>query len=307
MRKFLGTVFIVIIVMFFAGCLITLNGLVGEFHIKEERLVKPSILSLKLEGVILDGQQFLKDLRKYASEKDVKGVLVQINSPGGVVGPSQEIFAELQRIRTELKKPVVVSCLGLAASGGYYAAVAADKIVVNPGALLGSIGVIMEFANLEKLYEWAKIKRYVIKTGAYKDSGAEYREMREDEKMLFQEMANEVLMQFKTTVSEARKLPMDVVNKYSDGRVFTGAKAVELGFADKVGTLEDAKREIGALTGLGNDPELFSPPNPREDFFEMFSEVMQKQSLESQLREALGANVNSQLRGQPLYLMPGVL
>jgi protease-4 len=307
MRKFLGTVFIVIIVFFFAGCLLTATGIMKEFHIKDEKVSKASILFLHLDGVIIDGQEFLDDLKKYASDPDIKGVLVQINSPGGVVGPSQELYAELKRVRTELKKPVVVSCLGLTASGGYYVAVAADKIITNPGALLGSIGVIMEFANLEKLYDWAKIKRYSIKTGAYKDSGAEYRDMREDERALFQEMANEVLLQFKKTVAEGRKLAIEKVSQYADGRVFTGATAVTLGFADQVGTLEDAKRVIGQLAGLGLKPEIFTPPGKRPDFLEYLSDAKSKLSLDGAVQGFMGTSSMKNLWGQPLYLMSGVL
>lgn len=302
MRKFLGTLVIVMTVMIIGGCFLTMNNMMGEFHIADEKLAKPSILFLELEGVILDGSHFLEQLKKYSKEDDIKGILIQVNSPGGVVGPSQELFAEIQRVRTELKKPVVVSCLGVAASGAYYAAVAADKIVTNPGAMLGSIGVIMEFANLEKLYEWAKIERYSIKTGQYKDSGAEYRAMRPDEKLLFQEMANEVLAQFKKTVSEARKLSMNIVDKYSDGRVFTGAMAVSLGFADQVGTLEDATRLVGQLSGLGEKPHIFTPPPIRPDFLnELLLESKNKFSLSGAVTET----INLKLLGQPLYIMPG--
>lgn len=308
MRKFLGTTFIIILVMFFGGCLVVINGIMSGLHVQEPKVAKSSILYLELEGIIVDGRQFLENVRKYAKEDKIKGVLIQINSPGGVVGPSQEIYSEIRRIREELKKPVVVSCLGLAASGAYYAAVAADKIVTNPGSLLGSIGVIMEFANLEGLYEWAKIKRYSIKTGQYKDSGAEYRDMREDEKMLFQAMANEVLDQFKRAVSESRKLPMDVVTKYADGRVFTGATAVALKFADQVGTLEDAKRLVGQLSGLGTSPELFSPPPKRPEFLEtLLSASSRRVAVDEAMKALMGDSFfNPKLIGQPLYLMHGV-
>jgi protease-4 len=309
MRKFLGTVFIVVIVVFFAGCFLTINNLMGEFHIREARLGTPSILFMELDGIIMDGEGFLDDLEKYAKEDDIKGVLIQINSPGGVVGPSQEIYSEIKRIREQLKKPVVVSCLGLAASGAYYAAVAADKIVTNPGCMMGSIGVIMEFANLEKLYEWAKVKRYVIKTGQYKDSGSEYREMRADEKMLFQEMANEVHMQFKNAVAEGRKLPIETVTKYADGRVFTGAAAVQMGFADQVGTLRDATRLIGQMAGLGDDPEIFTPPPERPEFlseFFMQSKVRLSGQAEGSIETAIHNLVRPELVGRPLFLMPGV-
>lgn len=302
MRKFLGTIVIVTMLLFFAGCLVLTGSLVDELHLREKKLSKPSILFLELEGVIIDGKKFLEDLKTYAAEEDIKGVLIQVNSPGGVVGPSQEIYSEIKRVRAEFMKPVVVSCLGLAASGAYYAAVGADKIITNPGTLIGSIGVIMEFANLEKLYEWAKIERYTIKTGAYKDSGAEYRQMREDERALFQDMANEVLAQFKKTVAENRKLSMDFVSKYSDGRVFTGATAVALGFADKLGTLEDAKRMVGQLAGLGEKPELFTPPPKGANLLqEFFVESKTRFSLRNAMQEV----VNTELLGQPLFLMPG--
>jgi len=311
MRKFLGTAFIVLLVMFFAGCFMAINGIMGELHVKDPRVAQPSILFLKLDGIILDGDEFLKNLRKYADDDQIKGVLVQINSPGGVVGPSQEIYAELNRVSKELKKPVVATCLGLAASGGYYAALAADKIIVNPGALLGSIGVIMEFANLEKLYEWAKIRRFSIKTGAYKDSGAEYREMREDEKLVFQELANEVLAQFKKAVAESRKLTPEAVSRYSDGRVFTGDSAVKMGLADAVGTLTDAQKAIGELTGLGDKPKIFEPPKRRPHVFDLLVEASTNIGFEGQVgklfAEVTRLDLHSQLRGQLLYLMPGVL
>ncbi len=304
MRKFLGTAFIILIVISFASCLMLSNSLMSGLHLQEQSLTKPSILFLELEGVIIDGKDFLENLKEYAKDDDIKGVLIQVNSPGGVVGPSQELYTEIKRVRDELKKPVVVSCLGLTASGGYYAAVAADKIVTNPGALLGSIGVIMEFVNLEKLYEWAKVKRYSINTGAYKDSGAEYREMRDDERQLFQSLANEVLLQFKKTVAEGRKLSLEFVSKYADGRIMTGATAVALGFADKVGTLEDAKRMVGQLAGLGEHPEIFTPPPKRPDFLEsIMAETKSKISLTGAVQDV----VNTKLLGQPLYLMPGFL
>ena len=289
-------------VMFFAGCFMVVNNLLSEFHLQEPKLSKPSILFLQLEGIILDGEEFLENLKKYAGEEEIKGVLIQVNSPGGVVGPSQELYSEIKRVREELKKPVVVSCLGLAASGAYYASVAADKIITNPGSMLGSIGVIMEFANLENLYEWAKIKRYTIKTGAYKDSGAEYREMRDDERQLFQNLADEVLLQFKTAVATSRHLSLETVSKYSDGRVFTGATAVALKFADQVGSLEDAKKIVGQLSGLGTKPHIFIPPPKRPDFLgEIFAETKSRFNINSAMREIVGLR----LIGQPLFLMPG--
>ncbi len=308
MRKLLGTIVIIMVIFFFAGCLMVTHGLMGQLHLEEPKIAKSSILFLQLEGVIIDGKEFLDDLEKYAKEPEIKGVLIQINSPGGVVGPSQEIYSEIKRVREQYKKPVVASVSSLAASGAYYSAVAADKIVTNPGSMLGSIGVIMEFANLEKLYEFAKIKRYVIKTGAYKDSGAEYRDMRDDEKMLFQELANEVLLQFKTAVAQSRKLPLETVSKIADGRVFTGEKAVAMGLADQIGTLTDATKLIGQLSGIGPEPELFSPPPKKSEMLrELFDSKTSAPSIEKMVQRSLRALLHSKTWGQPLLILPSAI
>ena len=302
MRKFLGTLLLVVTFMMIGGCFLTVTNLVDDFP-KDKKVKESSILHMKLEGVILDPSKFLKDLKKYSKDEDIKGVLLQVNSPGGIVGPSQEIYHELKRVRTELKKPVVVSTTGMAASGAYYAAVAANEIYANEGSLLGSIGVIMEFANLEKLYAWMKIQRHVIKTGKYKDSGAEHRPMREDEKQLFRSMAFEILNQFKAAIAEGRKLSPEVVSQYADGRVFTGETAQKLGFIDKIGTFEDARRAIGQLAGLGEDPDLFTPPKDRPTLSEILSEVKAPVKIEMPTQKLL----KSQLWGQPLYLLPSAL
>lgn len=308
MRKTLGTILIIITFGMVASCVIMTSRFADRMEGEKEDVTEGSVLYLELDGIIMDSTDFLENLRDYADDDKIKGVLVRINSPGGVVGPSQEIYEELKKVRTVLKKPVVASMAGLAASGAYYAAVATDKIVTNPGTMVGSIGVIMEFANLEDLYAWAKIKRYVIKTGAYKDSGAEYRSMREDEKALFQELADEVLGQFKAAIAEGRKMPLEKVSQYADGRVFTGETAVKLGFADQLGTIEDATKLIGTMSGLGNDPELFEPPKKRENIFELLSEVRGKVDPASQtgaIAEAFKQVLHPELLGRPLFLMPG--
>lgn len=301
MRKFLGTLVIIFVLLFMGAVLFSAVGLVSFFGPGEAHVNKPAILHLELEGIILDGKPFLEFLEKYAKDDLIKGVLVHINSPGGVVGPSQEMYAELKRVREELKKPVVVSCSSMAASGAYYVAAAADKIVTNPGTLVGSIGVIMEFANLQGLYSWAKVDRYSVKTGAYKDAGADYRPMNADEKALFQNLVDEVLGQFKKAIGDSRKLDPNVLDQYADGRVFTGETAVKLGFADKVGTFEDARRMIGEMSGLGAEPELVKPREKPEHFWEMFEDM----SGESRMQRFVEQVSRLKLSAQPLLLMPG--
>lgn len=303
MRKMLGTIVIIVTLGMVASCVIMTSKMSSQIT-GETSLSQKSILYLKIDGIIIDSEEFVEAVRDYAGENDIRGVLVRVNSPGGVVGPSQELYAALKKVRDELKKPVVVSMGSLAASGAYYASVAATKILTNPGTMVGSIGVIMEFANLEKLYDWAKIKRYTIKTGAYKDSGAEYREMRDDEKMLFQQMADEVLGQFKSAIAEGRKMDIAKVTQYADGRVFTGETAVQLGFADEIGTFDDALKLVGELSGLGEKPELFEPPKKHPTLSEFLAEMSMAWS-----RSAIDVSVEKvlprELLGRPLFLMPG--
>jgi protease IV len=241
-------------------------------HDENNRVAQNEILALEINGVIMNGKKFLHALKKYSKDESVKAIVIDINSPGGAVGPSQEIYYEILRTKQDTKKPVVCVSTGLIASGGYYAALGCDKIVVAPGAMIGSIGVIMEFANLEKLYDWAKIERYTIKSGKFKDSGAEYRAMRDDEKQLFQSMINEVYDQFRSTVAKARNLPLETVTEYADGRVMTGAKAVELKFADAEGTYEDAVQMAARIAGLKSDDyRIFKPRREKFSVFDLLS------------------------------------
>ncbi|MFN9067618.1 MAG: S49 family peptidase, partial [Bdellovibrionales bacterium] len=189
-------------------------------------------------------------------------------------------------------------------------ALGCDQIVVAPGALLGSIGVIMNFANLEKLYDWAKVSRYSITSGKFKDSGAEYRSMRDDEKKLFQDMIDEVYDQFRTTVKDSRKeITPEVLSEYTDGRVFTGNKAVALKFADQVGTYDDAVQIAAQIAGLKKgDFEIFKIPKRTRSLWDLGEEREDdtinghlKSVLSEVVPSALGLNLNN----QPLFLMPG--
>ncbi len=218
-----------------------------------------SILALKLKGVLLDKDKFLEHLRDYSKIKSIKGILIRLDSPGGSVALSQEIYMEFKRIREQLKKPVVVSVGSIMASGALYAAAAADFIVVQSGTLVGSIGVIVPLMNMERLYDWAKLEPYSIKTGEFKDIGSPYRPMTSNERVLFQDLTNNLLEQFKKHLKEGRNMSEEDLEPYTDARVFTGETAVSVGFADKIGTYSDAIEEIGRLTSLGKQPHLFTP------------------------------------------------
>lgn len=203
---------------------------------------------LKLNGVIMESQKVLKDLKDMEEDTSLKAIIIRINSPGGAVGPSQEIHDAVLRVKKT--KPVVASFESLAASGGYYVAVAADRIVSNAGALTGSIGVIMDFANLAELYKWAKVDRFNLKSGKFKDTGNEARPMTPEEKELMQGLIDNVYGQFLKAVADGRKLPVDKVRPYADGRVLTGQQAHEAGLVDKLGGLDVAIDEVKELAKI---------------------------------------------------------
>src|SRR3989344_1249728 len=200
---------------------------------------KPSLLRadaigvVKIEGIITNAEPTLKLIQNYKEEKHIKAVIVRIDSPGGVVGPSQEIYQAVKELKAS--KKVVASMGALGASGAYYIACAADKIVANPGTITGSIGVMMEFANLEKLYQWAKLDHVVLKSGRFKDLGSPLRPMRQEERALLDQLIQNIYAQFKDVVRVERRLPPDKnLDEIMDGRVFSGEQAKSLGLIDQL-------------------------------------------------------------------------
>jgi len=191
---------------------------------------------IELKGVILESKKILRNLKDAQEDKEVKAVVLRLNSPGGAVAPSQEIYEAVKKF----PKPLVVSMGSVAASGAFYIAAGAKKVYANAGTLTGSIGVIMEFMNLKKLYDWAKVERYSIKTGKFKDSGADYRELNPEERNYFQSLVLDTLEQFKAAVAQGRNMTPDEVTAVADGRVFTGVQAKKLKLVDEIGTLQDA-------------------------------------------------------------------
>ncbi len=302
MKRVVQVLFVLILVVFIGSILAGIGGMIALFSPPSEHVTKASILALELDGAIIDGKDFLELLRKHRKDDRIKGVLIRINSPGGVVGPSQEIFEEIKRTREEFKKPVIAYCSAVAASGAYYAAVGADKIFTTPGCMMGSIGVLMEFVNLERLYDWAKIQRYAITTGKFKNAGAEYKPLTDEQRALFQEMLDDVLGQFKAAIVEGRKMKPEFLTQYADGRIFTGQQAVKLGFADQVGSWDDARKALGEMTGLGADAEVFKATKKR-GFFEMLEEA----SGEAKLTKWVDSRMGASLSAKPLFILPGAV
>ncbi|MBI2400503.1 MAG: signal peptide peptidase SppA [Deltaproteobacteria bacterium] len=222
-----------------------------------------------IQGVIADPYEINTTLRELGERDDVKAVVLRIESPGGAVGPSQEIHGEILRLKE--KKTVVASMGAIAASGGYYAAVAADKIMANPGTITGSIGVIVEFVNAQELLGKIGLKGYVVKSGKYKDVGSPLREMEKEERELLQTLINDVNGQFIKAVAEGRGLKTEEVRRIADGRIFTGAQAKQLKLVDELGGLSDAIALSASLAGIEGEPSVLYPERQKMSIWKTFS------------------------------------
>lgn len=210
---------------------------------------------IEVNGLIADPKPVLTQLKELRKNEDVKAIVLRINSPGGGVGPSQEIYTEVRK--TKPVKKIVVSMGAVAASGGYYIASPADHIMASPGSITGSIGVIMEFANLEDLFKKIGVSAFVIKSGEYKDVGSPVREMTAKEKAMLQGFIDDVHRQFVEAVAEAREMSEEQVQAIADGRILTGEQAKELGLLDSLGNLEDAIALAAKLGGIEGEPTVF--------------------------------------------------
>lgn len=227
------------------------------------------IAILELKGPIIEADDFLKSVKKVSELDRAKGVVVRIDSPGGAVGASQEIYMSLKRLGE--KKPVYASFGNVAASGGYYAALGAQKIYSLPGSITASIGVRMSHLDAHVLIERLGLQPDVLKSGAFKDVGAMHRPMRADERELLEHLLTTMHQQFKNAVATERKLPIEKVDLIADGRVVVGAEALEAGLVDEIGDLYSAVSAVGELVGLGKDPEIISIEDEKSWWQELFS------------------------------------
>jgi len=244
--------------------------------IREESLWgDEKVAIIEIRGVILDSQPVLEKLAKFRKSEKVKAIVLRIDSPGGGVGPAQEIYAEVKKIQRE--KKVLVSIGSVAASGGYYIACAADKIVANPGSITGSIGVIVESLNVEELLRKIGLQSMVIKSGKHKDIGSPLRKMTGEEKRLLQGVIDSVHEQFIRAVAEGRKLPLEKVRGLADGRIFSGDQARSLGLIDDLGNLEDAIAMAAKMAGIKGTPEVIYPEKKKFSILDfLLRETIQK-------------------------------
>ena len=232
------------------GNLLALGGKVGVVEVK---------------GVINESDDIVEALKTFEKSPAVKAVVVRIESPGGGVAPSQEIYQAIRHLREA--KPVVASMGGVAASGGYYIASACDTIVANPGTLTGSIGVIMEMGNAEGLLQKIGVQPEVIKAGTYKDMGSLVRPMTDAERGLFQEMIDSVHTQFITAVAAGRGMNKDQIRARADGRIFSGEQAKTAGLVDQLGGFEDAIALAGSKGGIEGEPNVTHARSSKEPWW----------------------------------------
>lgn len=249
----LGAIFIFFLVVIFV--IAALTGHQTSFPRGDEVGV------IKVQGPILTSDQIIDEIVNFRKDESIKAIVLRVDSPGGGVGPSQEIYEEVHK--AVAVKPVVVSMGSVAASGGYYISAPASQILANPGTITGSIGVIMEFTNFEELLQKVGLKALVVKSGEHKDIGSPVRPMTAEDKKILQGLIDDVHQQFISAVAEGRKLPEEKVRALADGRIYTGRQAMELGLVDKLGNLQDAVKTAGELAGIKEEPNVVYPPEDK--------------------------------------------
>jgi protease-4 len=213
---------------------------------------------VEIEGVIVSGDEIVRELKSHLNNVSVRAVVVRINSPGGVVAPTQEVYQEIRKFRG-MGKPVVASLGAVAASGGYYIASACDRIYANPGTLTGSIGVVMQLANLEGILKKIGVEYIVVKAGRHKDIGNFSRPMTSEERKILQDLLDDVHNQFIDAVAQGRQLERTQVLAFADGRIFSGQQAKDLKMVDALGGLEEAIDAAAKLGGIPGPPKILLP------------------------------------------------
>ena len=285
-RRSPSVLIVVLVIVVLVGACSGLNCIAGYWALSnvaglfDHTIISgPSVGIIRLSGTIMSGSptvprqegifysEEMVDIVENANANDaIKAIILRVDSPGGSVVGSNEIYEAL----LELQKPLVVSMGELAASGGYYVSCASDHVMANPSTLTGSIGVIAQMPNVSALMDKIGVDVTVIKSGKLKDEGSPFRPMTEEEKAIWQDIIDEAYDQFVGIVSTSRDIPEDEVRQFADGRVYTGLQAVELGLVDDVGNLPDAIALAAEIGGIEGDPELvelYEPPTLFESFF----------------------------------------
>jgi len=246
-----------VLIVIFLFVFISFFSIVFKFGYYSSDLKSPGskIAVVDINGPIFRSERIVKQLKKYGKERSVKGIVLRLETPGGSVSATQEIYEEVRKVKEKGKK-IVASMGNVAASGGYYIACGADVIMANPGTITGSIGVIAEFPNLVKLYDKLGIKFETIKSGKFKDTGSPNRNMSDEEKKYLQGLINDSYGEFLKVVMKERKLPEEKALKLADGRIYSGKMAKNFGLIDTLGTFEDAISLAKKLADVREDARV---------------------------------------------------
>jgi protease-4 len=266
---------VVIIVSFLFFCLVMLLAFIGKSGDGEFSLagMGKKVAIIDLHGTITNSADIIRQLKKYAKDSSVPAIVLDIDSPGGEVAPSQEIYEEMQKAKEDGKK-IVASMGSVGASGGYYVACAADTIVANPGTLTGSIGVLLEFPVAEELFKKIGLRFEVVKSGEFKDVGTYNRRMTEAERKLLQSVIDDTYDQFVEVLMENRNLSEEEALKIADGSIFTGRQAKKLGLVDELGDLEDAIKIAGEMAGIKGPPKTIKERGRKVTLFDLLTQGM---------------------------------
>ena len=267
--------------LFGATLLYGASELLGNYYSDGLDGPKEKIALVEVTGAILDSADIVRQIRNYRRDDEIKGIIIRIDSPGGAVAPSQEIYDEVLKVRADNKK-IYASMGSLAASGGYYIASASDRIFANPGTLTGSIGVIMAFSNAEQLMNKIGLRPEVVKSGKFKDTGSPFRSMTKRERQYLQSVVNDVHQQFVEAVAKGRNMDIKQAGKFADGRIFTGRKAHEMKLVDDLGGLEFTIFKLGEALGIEGRPKVVYE-KPEEGFLDWLLSSKISEDLQSNL------------------------
>jgi protease IV len=274
-------------VMFLGGVILILSVsrmMAGTTAAFQE--TKGNIGIIEVTGPIFSSKQVVENIKTFRDDEKIRAIIIRVNSPGGSVGPSQEIFRELMKTRET--KTVIASMGSVAASGGYYIAAGADRIVANPGTITGSIGVIMEYVNLAELAKKIGISPVVIKSGEFKDLGSPLRELGDMEEKLLQDLVDELHRQFVLDMARARNIPDEQMAALADGRIYTGQTALDLNLVDRLGNLDDAVQWAGELAEI--DDKLV-PVYPKDTPISLLRRIAQTLFKEIDISGAITDNL----------------
>ena len=247
----IAVIFIGLFVIFFGFSMVMLSSVGGIDS-------GPQVGVVEVIGPITDSKKAVQNIRRFVKDDNIKALVIRVDSPGGSVGPSQEIYDAVKKAKAI--KPLVVSMGSTAASGGYYIACGADTVYANPGTITGSIGVITQVITVDKLVEKADIEVHTVATGKFKDSGSPFKEFSVDDEVYFRSMIDDIYDQFVEDVAACRKLDETKVRELADGRVYTGRQAKKNKLVDELGSMQDAVDFVAKKAKLDGEPTLVYPP-----------------------------------------------